>query len=51
MKNKKSVFKRNDKVWPWGYYIPYRKGLHRGECGLFVASTKQDAIRQVNRVR
>ncbi len=48
-KRNKSVYKRSDEIWPWGYYIPQREGLKQGEYGCFVAATKADAIKQVNR--
>lgn len=50
-RNRNSVYKRNDKTWPWGYYIPHREGLKQGEYGCFVAATKADAIKQVSRAR
>jgi hypothetical protein len=39
------IYKRDDKVWPWGYYI---KGM-----GSFVTDSKEDAIRNTkpNNVR
>jgi hypothetical protein len=47
---KGSYYKRNDPVWPWGYYIP-PNGLQKGQSGLFVCSSEQEAKRQLARQR
>lgn len=45
------VYQRKDRVWPWGYYIPYKIGMEKGQNGHFVASTKQEAVKQANKSR
>jgi hypothetical protein len=48
---KPAIYKRKDKVWAWGYYIPPCKGLKRGQYGRFVCATKEEAQRGIDKPR
>jgi hypothetical protein len=46
---KGSYFKRNCKVWPWGYYVPSHWMRQSGQSGLFVCDSEAEAKRQLDR--
>jgi hypothetical protein len=40
-----SYYKRNDKVWPWGYYRAPKSYSRKGQSGHFVCMTELEARR------
>jgi hypothetical protein len=45
-----AIYKRNDHIWPWGYYRPHSSPTKK-DGGWFVTTTETEAKKRASQLR